>query len=59
MANPLEQTTGGRRWQLFFVDNPLVQIEPGPSDDELDWSWTCLISLSPPRGRLSSLLKMG
>ena len=42
VANPLEQTTGGRRWQLFFVDNPLVQIEPGPSDDELDWSWDLL-----------------
>ena len=42
VANPLEQTTGGRRWQLFFVHNPLVQIEPGPSDDELDWSWDLL-----------------
>ena len=42
VANPLEQTTGGRRWQLFFVDNPLVQIEPGPRDDELDWSWDLL-----------------
>jgi len=42
VANPLEQTTGGRPWQLFFVNNPLVQIEPGPSDDELDWSWDLL-----------------
>ena len=37
-----EQTTNGRRWQLFFVQNPLLQIEPSPGDDELDWSWDWL-----------------
>jgi hypothetical protein len=42
VASPPEQTTNGRRWQLFFVKNPLVQIEPSPGDDELDWSWDWL-----------------
>ena len=42
VASPPEQTTNGRRWQLFFVQNPLVQIEPSPGDDELDWSWDWL-----------------
>ena len=42
VAGPPEQTTNGRRWQLFFVQNPLVQIEPSPGDDELDWSWDWL-----------------
>ena len=42
VASAPEQTTNGRRWQLFFVQNPLVQIEPSPGDDELDWSWDWL-----------------
>jgi capsular polysaccharide biosynthesis protein len=42
VADPPEQTTSGLRWQLFFAENPLVQIEPSFSDDELDWSWDAL-----------------
>ena len=42
VAGPPEQTTNGRRWQLFFVQNPLVQIEPSPGEEELDWSWDWL-----------------
>jgi capsular polysaccharide biosynthesis protein len=42
VANPPEQTTSGRPWQLVFVEHPLVQIEPSQSDDELDWRWDWL-----------------
>jgi hypothetical protein len=42
VANPPEQTTSGGRWQLYFVQNPLVQMEPSAGDDELDWSWDWL-----------------
>jgi capsular polysaccharide biosynthesis protein len=42
VANRPEQTTGGRRWEFSFVENPVVQIEPNPGANQLDWNWDWL-----------------